>query len=499
MLGAIVLAILLPLHLSLMRYPFDDSFIHFRIARNFVLHGQPYFNLGEPILSTSSPLWTLVLTAVFQVCGFNVSVVAVLNAVLMAIGATLWISVAELVLDRRSAMLTAIIITSYIASVLVASVGLMETPLTMMLLGAGSLDLCKRRERAFLFFALGCFARPELGIVYLCAVVAALRHCNLGLKLILQYSAVAALPLAAFELTYFGTVIPQTISAKSIVYQLNTSETVTAIIAQLFGDDWLARARRGLAWLIVLLVALALKAVVTPRTILSDLKASKLLEIAWLAAGGGAILMAYLVRHIMPFSWYLPLFVWPLWFSLLLTAYATRDGAVRLASLAISLPLALRLAVNLYAGFVAPEYFQNFHAGARVRSYLAVATELEKEFPGRTLLSSEIGALGWKFQGPILDGCGLVTPRALAFHPMKVPQERDFPNVGAIPLGFVEESRPDLVVTMESFIKNWDKAPFSGEYIQRSAPIFLTDDLALDPHAELWGSKKIDIFIKKSS
>jgi hypothetical protein len=71
--------------------------------------------------------------------------------------------------------------------------------------------------------------------------------------------------------------------------------------------------------------------------------------------------------------------------------------------------------------------------------------------PTARLMTSEIGGLGEGFRGEILDGFGLATPNAIRFHPMRVPEDRVSGDIGAIPLGFVREERPDVVVSYAVF------------------------------------------------
>jgi hypothetical protein len=40
----------------------DDAYIHMRIAHNLLRTGHPYFNPGERVMVTSSPVWTLLLS-----------------------------------------------------------------------------------------------------------------------------------------------------------------------------------------------------------------------------------------------------------------------------------------------------------------------------------------------------------------------------------------------------------------------------------------------------
>ena len=46
----------------------DDSYIHLRIATHLMTTGHGYFNLGEKVMVTSSPVWTLLLGVSARLC-----------------------------------------------------------------------------------------------------------------------------------------------------------------------------------------------------------------------------------------------------------------------------------------------------------------------------------------------------------------------------------------------------------------------------------------------
>lgn len=49
------------LHYGFLGFPLDDAWIHQTYARNLGQHGQLAYNLGEPSVGSTSPLWTLLL------------------------------------------------------------------------------------------------------------------------------------------------------------------------------------------------------------------------------------------------------------------------------------------------------------------------------------------------------------------------------------------------------------------------------------------------------
>ena len=64
---------------------YDDAYIHLRIVRNFLQHGYAWFNPGERVMATSSPLWTALLA------GLHVSLRPPLLSLLEAV--LLWAAV----------------------------------------------------------------------------------------------------------------------------------------------------------------------------------------------------------------------------------------------------------------------------------------------------------------------------------------------------------------------------------------------------------------------
>src|SRR6476620_5767347 len=65
-------------------YALDDAYIHMAIAKNLALHGTWGVQPGTFSASSSSPLWTLLLTAAFRTAGVSDAAPLVLNTVIAA-------------------------------------------------------------------------------------------------------------------------------------------------------------------------------------------------------------------------------------------------------------------------------------------------------------------------------------------------------------------------------------------------------------------------------
>ena len=61
--------LVIALHIRLYQYAYDDAYIHFRIARNLLDNGAPYFNENEAVKVSTSSGWTVMLSVVLKIIG----------------------------------------------------------------------------------------------------------------------------------------------------------------------------------------------------------------------------------------------------------------------------------------------------------------------------------------------------------------------------------------------------------------------------------------------
>jgi len=117
-------------------------------------------------------------------------------------------------------------------------------------------------------------------------------------------------------------------------------------------------------------------------------------------------------------------------------------------------------------------------------------------YPDAKLLTSEIGGLGYSFKGEIIDGMGLITPRALDYHPMSVPQQRQSGALGAIPAQMVENENPELIVSYPGFVQEFDSSVYREEYFKIILPAFpkiWQEQTGID---NIWGNYEIFVYIR---
>lgn len=124
------------LHLRLIHNVADDAYIHIRIAQHLAQTGQPFYNPGQPVLASSSILWTLVLGVIFLVFPAVPQTLAVVNGILLVGCGWVFLALCRKCLEGRKFSQLIPIGFAVCAAVLLftASIELMETPLAMLLL-----------------------------------------------------------------------------------------------------------------------------------------------------------------------------------------------------------------------------------------------------------------------------------------------------------------------------------------------------------------------------
>ena len=200
--------------------PFDDTFITFRYALNVASgHGFVY-NFHQPVLGTTTPLWTLILAlmtmAKLPVAGSSLVLSLIADGVTaVLLGQTLY----RLGYSQAVAGSAPVLFLGFFDDLSLSRSG-METAFFVMLVVATLHEIAARRfPTAGLVCGLACLTRPEGGVLILVLLLSVLSHraslprrtafLSLGLML---FSIVG---WGLFAERQFGSFIPQSIVAKS--------------------------------------------------------------------------------------------------------------------------------------------------------------------------------------------------------------------------------------------------------------------------------------------
>jgi hypothetical protein len=461
--------------------PADDAFIHRRIALNYQHLGQPYFNVNQRVMVTSSPLWTLLLAAAGAILPVA-NPVPWLEWVFVLLGAA---AAYLLVLHtkERESYLSSLVFASLafvcvFAGVFPSAISQMESPCAIALMLGGVLGIAGRKSWGMPLLLLACFSRYECVLLFAGAGIWVTWRRQWTWPSLLACCGIGGGGVA-WLLREYGTLIPNTVVAKSHLYIMSYREVAGgllvhktgAVLCFTLGVLWWSYGRNR-------------NARPNPSAVL-------------LAGFGASLAAAYLVRKTFVFSWYLPLVWVPLAMGVLLWTNRKQTRAAIMGagfSAAMLLPL-LASDVSLLPAVVrgAPGNMAGFAEAARVHEYRRIGEALYQQCPSGVLMTSEIGGLGWGFHGAILDAAGLASPEAIRYHPMRVPEERKDGTLGEIPPGFIRERRPDLIVTYDTFAETALPAARSLGYIDFSYPLFVREERV--GMNDLWGARQMHVLV----
>jgi hypothetical protein len=442
----------------------DDAFIHRRIAFNYLHFGKPYFNVDQRVMATSSPLWTVLITAASAILPVANPVPFLEWFFLLAgaSGAYLLLRDGAETSNWLSLALPSFGFFLICISELTCAIDQMETPCAIALMLFGLLGVFRKKSWGMALLLLACFTRYECSLLFVAtAGWLAFRR---------QWTRTAALAcLSVFAigvgwmLVEFHTVIPNTMIAKSRLYRLSWRDTLSFTITS--KDIFLEYLELGLIWWL------------NRRD-----RCHPIVTAAALLIGFGILLnIAYISQRALIFGWYLPLIFCPICVGILLMADSKHlRGALPAVVLGFTLilPFFHRAVMLVHAAnYGITQNYPDYFFPARVHEYERIGAALYSTCPSGILMTSEIGGLGWTFHGKILDGAGLASPEAIKYHPMPVPQERSSGGNGEIPPGFVRERHPDLIVSYEGLGESAIPAARALGYVDYTYPALLPQEI----------------------
>jgi len=496
--GLLLLFPVLVVHLALGELAYDDAYIHFRIARHLASHGVPFFNLGEAVMGSSSSVWTLMLALPASLGLSLPATVPVLNALFTTAGAVAFVQLLSRLAPAASGTMIWLFVLPYVSMVHYASIGLMETPLALLALALTLIAVFDHRPLAFVAVGALPFFRLEWAVFVVLLVGFQGLSRGRWLRTVLL-TATGALPFVLYNLAYFGTLIPHAIGAKRLVYSLTTADFFAIL------SDHAAPFGLLFRWSVVSLVVLAAAAYFASRgaallmPLREGVKQPQFISVL-LVVGGLGIALTYFVARGFVFPWYVPLFAVPIVCGVIalgLSQFSKRPEISWACLLVIVLiPHGYEIGRTTVAAAGRPYLYERFEVLARVRTYMDIGARLAAAMPNASIMAAEIGGLGETFPGHIYDGVGLVSPKALKYHPLRVPEQRMLGYIGAIPPGYVEEVRPELIVGMDEFVRAVLASPVRSHYTIRRTDIYGPADALVLASDELWYSRFIQTLVR---
>lgn len=449
----------------------DDAFITFRYSRNLVEGNGFVYNLGERVLGTTTPLYTLWMALLGLLFGDHYPTFALLtNALADALGVYLlyWIVkhlTSQIWLARWVALLWAIAPFS-----VTFAIGGLETSLhNLWMLAAWAAYLQGRPRWLGLFCALGVLTRPDalLWAVPLLAhqAWAELRQHRFQPRRWAFWQTWAAgmlafAPWMLFAWAYFGSPIPQTVSTKAAVYDVPATQALEAFLNH-YATPLQGQFTFGPPAIMVGIIFYPTLAMIGLRWASArSPRALPMLVYPWVYFG------VFVALNPLIFRWYLtpPLPAYlvaiacgavALW--QLIPAAGVRMGLAWLAA-------GLTLLFGLQAWTLSTEHGPQRPAPQMAfhdieLNYRRMAEILRNDYGLResdTLAAGDIGALGYYSRARIFDTIGLVTEGAADYYsdPAALRALRAEGQNYVIPPDLILDREPDFLVVMEGFIRN---------------------------------------------
>jgi len=489
----------LALHLALVPYLVEDSYIHFRVAENLVNTGNPYFNPGEAVKTSSSTPWTWLLALLLWLAPRNLNLLVVFSALVSAAGA-----VATLVLLRTTASRkllwweVLIALVTYLSIVQSASIATMETALALTFATAGLAAFAHRKPWAFCLLGLATATRLEFAALLASTAIVTLATRAMPLRACLLWAVAGSAPSALFDLIQYHTLVPHAAVAKPIIHQLSWVGAFSLLLPEAILSEFYYHGLvyAAYATLYVLIATLPLLTLTWSRDTVRD-PAVQVMAIA--AVTGLVIATTYAVARSIIFPWYRALYLGLLFLPALMGALRNRTLGSYLLIVAASLPLLFDFGGSVLAACGRPEVARHFLEGARARHTGKVAAELYREYPEATLMTSEIGAVGFGFRGRIQDGAGIASPEALRYYPLPVPAERYDAADAPVPLRYLKDQRPGLVMAVDRHLDAVLSDPVRAEYVHVRRRLYdANDDARRASETLLWDSiRYLDVLIRR--
>ncbi len=445
----------------------DDAYITFRYAQN-ILNGEGFvYNPGERVMGTTTPLYTLCMSALGAISGGSEApfpwLALGLNAAADALTCLLLLRLGSL-LGMRYAGIFAAAAWAVAPFSVTFAIGGLETSLYVFLLTATVTAYAEKRSfLAGFCAALALLTRPDALILIAPLMLDRLwRALRLHEKLKWGELAAFFLPAlgwVAFATFYFGSPIPHSVQAKTAAYQLPAEAGLVRLIqhySTLFHQHYFLGSS-GIALGVILFTFLYLVGVVFAWKKIARLRAWLIYPLLYL--------VIFAAANPLIFRWYLtpPL---PVLFLLVF------DGAERLLSKilrqkadpaasswrwAIPFVLALPLLSLFNAWTLHPDHGAKRPAPQMAYIQLELLYRQAADFvtahmqPGEQLAAGDVGVLGYLTGANILDTVGLNSPQTLKYYPL--PEDAYVINY-AISSDLILDEQPDWLVMLEVYGRN---------------------------------------------
>jgi len=401
--------------------PFDDTYITFRYARNLALGEGFVYNGGDPVLGTTSPLWTLMLAG-SQILGGSMEAASLWIALVADAGTALVLVrlLSRLGYPPPIPLAAAVVFLFSFDFLSISRSGMEESIFVFLVMAALERLAAGSPVWAATLSALACLARPE-GIVLIAvgAVIAWLRRSS-GSPVRTWLAMGSMVTILGIWATYaaitFGSAIPQSIRAKAAASDLlltwfSWSNVALFFIKGQYGGEIFTRTYLQLTPVTTVLALVATLSLLMQRRPRHDAAHERIVLLLMFPASylGGHALAGAFTYH----PWYYaPLY--PFLAALTVIGVARLESLTR-RSLVLGTCAVLVSAQLVAASAVKLPRDRSFW----LEGYRQLASTLPRH-PVVTVAAPEIGVVGWVvWPSRVLDLVGLVSPEAVGIPPLE--------------------------------------------------------------------------------
>lgn len=421
---------------------FDDAFITFRYARNISNGAGFVYNPGQPVLGTSTPLFSLFLAGAGSLLGTELipRLSFITSLLFEAVNCLLLFKISFRLLGNR--MVAGLVSAAYILQPvrLDVVVGGMESPLylTLLLLMYHDFILREMRWTSALWAGLAFLVRPDSLLASLPLFLAWFIKDRTGFLTGCLVFSLITLPWLCFSYFYFGQLLPNTILAKSIAYH-NPPGHALWFLATFYSSGTL-NIYLPVAWISAAFVAAVSGMAFGSRKLVQ----ANSLAAAWVLFPVLYCCLMSIQNPAMWFPWYyLPLIpvgilslaaaVWSPW--------QNRHTHHWLAAAALLLVI---VAIPQAIAHFSPSW--DPHRQREAAFWEACEFIQPHIDPGTSVLAPDIGVLGWCLdQATILDPIGLVSPQALPYQEALESNQWISPDL-------VADFQPEYIIAFDFYL-----------------------------------------------
>lgn len=422
------------IYLPRVNWAYDDPFITYRYAHNLANGFGFVYNPGERVLSTTSPLFALILAGVSSLGGDIPKAANLIGALSIAAGGLILFDLGNTLTAPRVGWLALILYPT--VPLLHTTIG-SETPLYIALcLACFAAYLRFSYTWLALFAALAALARPDgLLVVGLLTVHFFLTRRRTGFpwKPALLFGALL-LGWAVFASLYFGSPIPATLATRQHQGLMAISQPFSQGLIQLAkskADSALGLIQAGLALIGVIYLACCAR--------------QWALFLAWQLV----YLLAYSALGVTTYFWYYAPLVPGFVVLIALGVSGIGAGIDKTPDRFPKAPPQLRAALNIGLSLAvlviaALQIHASIIAGRQLDPRQAIYRDLglwlkQHTPPGATIGALEVGIIGYYAERPIFDFAGLIQPEVARF----LSRNTSYMNAAEY---VIQRYKPDILV-----------------------------------------------------